>query len=93
MDEKLNQLRQLAENIFTYALSSGQEGAAVEPLMSCKELFHDILLGQMEHLSQKGFRFDLQLEWPEVYCRAEAGSIQRLVDNVFSNITKYADKT
>ena len=42
-------------------------------------------------LAQKQFRFDLELDWPEIRISVNSQYIKRLTDNITSNLEKYAD--
>ena len=43
------------------------------------------------YLGQRGFSFRLELDWPEAKAAVHPAYIKRLVDNMTSNLLKYAD--
>lgn len=91
IDSKACQIKQLAENIFEYSLISREQEIELDPPTSAREVFHDILSEMAVYLSQQGFRFSLELDWPSGMIRAYQPFVKRLIDNVSSNIVKYAD--
>lgn len=91
IDSKACQIKQLAENIFEYSLISREQAVELDPPASAREVFHDILSEMAAYLSQQGFRFSLELDWPSGMIRAYQPFVKRLIDNVSSNIVKYAD--
>lgn len=91
IDSKACQIKQLAENIFEYSLISREQAVELDPPASAREVFHDILSEMAVYLSQQGFRFSLELDWPSGMIRVYQPFVKRLIDNVSSNIVKYAD--
>ena len=91
IDTKASQIRQLAENIFEYSLISCEQAVEMDPPVSAQEVFHDILSEMVAYLSQQGFQFSLELDWPPDLIRAYQPYVKRLIDNISSNIVKYAD--
>ncbi len=91
IDAKACQIKQLSENIFEYSLVSKHQMICLGNPESFREVFHDVLSEAVAYLGQKGFTFDLGLEWPKVEISVYAQYVKRLIDNVASNIIKYAD--
>lgn len=60
--------------------------------MSFREAMHDLLSESITVLSEQGFSFDLQLDWPQEKVCVHPPYLKRIMDNVTSNISKYAAK-
>ena len=91
IDSKAAQIKQLSENIFEYSLISKQRSVQLEEPRPIREVFHDRLSEMAALLAQKQFRFDLELDWPEILVAVNSQYIKRLIDNLSSNLEKYAD--
>jgi signal transduction histidine kinase len=92
--EKAFQLKELSDKLFRYFLVFG--GGGVEREMENVDagiLFQQLLLEHVAETSSYGYRVNLQYNVPEgVLVRVDISSVQRLFDNLFSNIMKYADR-
>ena len=91
IDNKACQIKQLAENIFEYSLISREQVVELDPPATVREVFHDSLSEMAAYLSQQGFQLSLELDWPSGMIRAYQPFVKRLIDNISSNIVKYAD--
>lgn len=91
IDAKAGQIKQLAEHIFEYSLVSRHQDIRLDAPAPMRQVFHDQLSECVGHLEQQGFRFELDLEWPEVGIAVYPPYIKRLIDNISSNIIRYAD--
>lgn len=91
IDNKAAQIKQLADNIFEYSLVSKQQRICLEPPILVKQVFHDLLSEQVGQLEKKGFQFSFDFQWPPVMISVYSPYIKRLMDNIFSNLMKYAD--
>lgn len=91
--EKAFQLKDLSDKLFQYFLVFGSQ----DRLNKNFEVFDaDILLQQLlsEHAAElinHGFKIDFQYSIEGVKIRADISALQRLFDNVMSNVMKYAD--
>lgn len=89
--ENTMRLKALSDDMFSYFLVFGKQ----DPLSDIAS--HDIeILYQMvaEHqllLVERGYTFDLRLPEESFKIKADAAYLGRVVDNIFSNIGKYAD--
>lgn len=59
--------------------------------MDFREIFHDPLSEMAGYLERQGLRLCLETAWPEVKVCVYAPYIKRLMDNIASNLIKYAD--
>ena len=92
IDRKVAQMKQLSENLFEYSLISREQTIVLEGPMSFREAMHDLLSETVTVLSEQGFSFDLQLDWPQEKVCVHPPYLKRIMDNVTSNISKYAAK-
>lgn len=91
IDQKAKKMKLLTENLFQYTLVSGGGEVKLEPEESFKVLFYDLLSETCSYLSQNGFETDVKEEWPQCKIRVNSDYIARIIDNITSNIIKYAD--
>lgn len=90
IDGKVAQMKQLTENLFEYSLVSREQTIELgEPLSLC-DAAHDMLSESVAYLSTMGFRFDLELDWPTEMIRIHSLFLKRVLDNITSNLSKYA---
>ena len=92
IERKVAQMKQLADNLFEYSLVSRAQIIVLEQPCSFRDAVHDLLSESIAYLSELGFQFDLNLDWPEVTVRIFPPYMKRVMDNVTSNIAKYAKK-
>lgn len=93
IDQKAKKMKLLTENLFQYTLVSGGGEVKLEPEESFKVLFYDLLSETCSYLSQNGFDTDVKEEWPQCKIKVNSDYIARIIDNITSNIIKYADPT
>ena len=91
IERKAGQLRQLTDHLFEYALFAGEQETVLEEPEQFDLLFYDLISETCHYLEQKGFRIDLQVQWPEEKIRICSDYVMRIMDNITSNIVKYAD--
>ena len=92
IDAKAHQIKQLSDNIFEYALVTREQTVALDPPAPFREVFHDLLSETAVHLRSSGYRLQLELDWPAANISVTMPYIRRLLDNIVSNIIKYADR-
>lgn len=93
IDAKIAQIKQLSENIFEYSLVSGSQQVNLNPPQSIREVFHDVLSEMAAYLGQQNFQFSLELDWPDEKICVYPQYVKRVIDNLTSNFSKYADPT
>lgn len=91
IDAKVAQIKQLSEHIFQYSLISGEQPVQLEPPRPVRDVLHDPLSELAAYLEQQGFSCAPDLHWPEGALEVSTPYINRLMDNVSSNLLKYAD--
>lgn len=92
IERKTRSLKQLTDNLFQYSLVSGTEEIVLGEAQSCELLFYDLFSELCSYLEQNGFKVDFDVTWsPRLICVSDP-YMSRIMDNIASNILKYADK-
>ncbi len=92
IDNKVAQMKQLSDNLFEYSLISREQKLVLEEPVFFREAIHDLLSEAVASLSSQDFVFELNLDWPQEKVRVHPPYLKRIIDNVTSNIFKYAAK-
>lgn len=92
IDGKVAQMKQLTENLFEYSLISREQKIILKGPMLFREAIHDLLSEMVAYLSNQGFQFEIHLDWPQENVLIHPPFLKRIMDNVASNILKYAAK-
>lgn len=93
--DKAVQLKDLSDKLFQYFLvyNNEEKGRELEEL-DAGILFQQFMIEHISELTQYGYEVELTDEIPEnVMIDTETSAMQRLFDNLFSNIMKYADQS
>lgn len=91
--EKAFQLKDLSDKLFQYFLVFGNKQNMQElELMDANILFQQLLSEHCAEIISYGYRVEFFYNIPEVSVYIDISGLQRLFDNIFSNIMKYADK-
>lgn len=90
IDGKVAQMKQLSDNLFEYSLISREQKTILEGPMPFWEALHDLLSESVAYLSGLGFCFELRLDWPQATVCVYPPYMKRIMDNVTSNLSKYA---
>ncbi len=91
IEQKSLTLKELSSNLFEYSLISGQGELTLEEAAPLKFLFYDFFSEMFSYLEQKGFRLIFQNNWPDYSLQISTDYVARILDNISSNIIKYAD--
>lgn len=91
IDRKAHRMKQLTDHLFEYALISGEKEIELEKPESIEILFYDLLSETCSYLNQKGFEVDVDVDWSDRKVSVYTEYIVRILDNISSNIVKYAD--
>jgi signal transduction histidine kinase len=90
------QIKALSDELFSYfiAFDENESGAHKLENVDGATLFGQILMEQSELLESKGFRCDMQLSTDSAFMlNINVAKVMRIVDNLLSNILKYADSS
>lgn len=92
IERKTRRMKQLADNLFEYSLVSSDQEIELEEAENEKMLFYDLFSETTSYLEQQGYQVDFLVNWNEVRLKINTDYISRILDNVTSNIQKYADQ-
>ena len=93
IERKTRRMKQLADNLFEYSLVSSNQEIELEEAENEKMLFYDLFSETTSYLEQQGYQVDFLVNWNEARLKINTDYISRILDNVTSNIQKYADKS
>lgn len=91
IDRKARRMKQLTDNLFAYSLVTGENEIPLEAPESFSVLFYDLFSETCSYLEQRGFLIEAEAEWEECLLRVNTDYVTRVMDNLTSNIVKYAD--
>lgn len=91
IDRKAHAMKQLTENLFEYSLVTGENDIELEKAEQYEVIFYDLFSETCSYLEEKGFRVEFKVEWSGNKVRISSDYIIRIMDNITSNIVKYAD--
>lgn len=93
--EKINQkacrMKQLTDHLFEYSLVSGETVSDAETTECFRTVFYDLISETCNYLAQSGYEIDLNIQWTDSKIIICSEYIVRILDNITSNILKYAD--
>ena len=97
IEKKARQIKRLSDNIFEYALITEETKAELGEPQTLRELFYDPLSEMTAYLGERGYTVELRLDTgsgsERRQIRVNEEYINRIMDNIVSNIEKYADKS
>ena len=91
IDAKARQIKQLSDNLFEYALVTRDTVVELDPPACFSQIFEEPLAELVDTLQQRGFACALDLGEEDLLLRVKGQYIRRILDNISSNILKYAD--
>lgn len=91
IEKKARRMKQLTDHLFEYALVSGEKEIEMEEPESCEILFYDLFSETCSYLEQNGFDMDVKIDWTDRKVSVCTEYVVRILDNISSNIIKYAD--
>lgn len=97
IEKKARQIKRLSDNIFEYALITEETKAELGDPQTLRELFYDPLSEMTAYLGERGYTVELRPDTgsgsERRQIRVNEEYINRIMDNIVSNIEKYADKS
>jgi signal transduction histidine kinase len=91
--DKAEQLRSVSDQLFEYFLASNESETELEEPETVQSAFEDYLSEFCAFLQCNGFCVDTEeLSWQPVKVRLNTDFFGRIMNNLISNIEKYADK-
>ena len=91
IDTKARQIKQLSDNLFEYALVTRDTVVTLDPPARFSAILEEPLTDMIDHLQQRGFLCRLELGSDDPLLTVRSQYVRRILDNVTSNILKYAD--
>ena len=93
IEQRAKRMKQLTDHLFEYSIIAGEREIELEELEQYEVLFYDLFSDTCSYLEQQGFRVIFQVKWIDGLLRISTDYIMRILDNVTSNIEKYADRS
>ena len=97
IEKEARQIKRLSDNIFEYALITEETKAELGEPQTLRELFYDPLSEMTAYLGERGYMVELRPDTgsgsERRQIRVNEEYINRTMDNIVSNIEKYADKS
>ncbi|MBR2594539.1 MAG: HAMP domain-containing histidine kinase [Firmicutes bacterium] len=91
INKKTMRLKQLTDHLFEYSLISAEDEAVPDETGNVHAVFYDIMSEFIGYISQNGFKVKSDLQWKDRKVNVYSEYINRIFDNIASNIIKYAD--
>lgn len=91
IQEKGYQMKTIADSLLQYSLLDGTPQQTQPETMEFSAAFYDLLSEFVDCLSAIGFSTECQLDWTNHVIRANPMYLRRILDNILSNLEKYAD--
>ncbi len=91
IDRQAWRMKQLTDHLFEYSLVTGKTDIALEKPENLKLLFYDQLSETCSYLEQRGFHIRFNITWNQASIQTCTDYLMRIMDNITSNIIKYAD--
>ena len=91
IDTKARQLKQLSDNLFEYALVTRDTVAVLDPPARFSQIFEEPLTEMVGELQERGFACALELGEEDDTLTVKEQYVRRILDNITSNMLKYAD--
>lgn len=87
------QLKSISEHILQYSLSKKRLQELQIRTLGFQEAFFDIFSETVDYLVGLGLEIECAIEWPILEVKLIDLNVRRIMDNIVSNIEKYADRT
>ena len=91
IDRKARQIKHLSDNLFEYALVTRDSPVMLDQPASLSQIFEGPLAEMVDQLQQHDFICTLDLGSEDLSLTVYEPYIRRILDNITSNILKYAD--
>lgn len=90
IDVKAHHMKLLSDHLFEYAMQENLE-KQTEP-MTMETAFGHALYNMQEDLKARAYEVVSYVEWKNCFVQVNVEYVQRIFENIISNIEKYADK-
>lgn len=92
ISRKSHQMKSLTDHLFEYALIGGTENEVPLSTHPFQDVFYDALSDMTLYLEGRGFHVETHANWNRTKVIVYDDYIPRLLDNIVSNIEKYAPR-
>lgn len=86
---KMDYLKKLSDDFFELSALEANEEILLEAV-HLNPLMEECLLGQYNQIANKGIRFDINFEGKDLFVLSNSHFLNRILENICSNIQKYA---
>lgn len=90
--EKGAQMKEISDHLLQYSLAQGEARTHEMRTVSFRDVFFDRLSEMADYLSVQGFTVECDVDWSEDKISINELYLDRILDNIVSNIDKYAEK-
>ena len=90
--EKSLQMKEISDHLLKYSLSPAMAEAPIMQTASFHAAFFDCLSELTDYLSEQGFTVQCDIDWAETEISYNELYLNHIMDNIVSNIDKYAEK-
>lgn len=91
IEQQARRMKQLSDHLFEYSLTAGGKEIELEEAEQYEVLFYDLFSDTCNYLKKKGFQVVFHVKWVNCLLKISTDYVMRILDNVTSNIVKYAD--
>lgn len=88
---KVAQIKNMSDQLFERFLLSKEKSVQLEPPKQAQYVFEDCLSDMASYLGNHGFNIESHIQWPDAMISVSTEYVSRIIDNISSNIIKYAD--
>lgn len=88
---KANQIKSMSDQLFERFYITGKDEAALEAPQKVRSVFEGRLSDFLMFMESQRFEVECTTDWPEKKLTVSGGFIDRILDNIASNLRKYAD--
>ena len=88
---KVTQIKQMTDQLFDRFIFEKKEDQPPDAPAPVRVIFEDALSGAVGYLEENGFHIKADVIWPDRTARVISEYVSRIVDNLCSNILKYAE--
>ncbi len=92
INEKCSQMEEITNHLMRYSLSQSSPNMPSTRIVSFQDAFFDRLSEMASYLSLRGFTIDCSIDWSRQLICINEFYLERILDNIISNLEKYADK-
>lgn len=91
IEGRARRMKQLTDHLFEYSLLAERTEVEMEEPELYEVLFYDLFSETCSYLEQHGFQVEFHVKWMEKKLRISTEYLLRIMDNITSNVMKYAD--